>query len=1038
MRSSVPSRYLIGIDLGTTNSVVAYIDTRIDAHIDTHIDTREVADAGPPIHVFPVPQLVGHGEVRTLPALPSFLYFPTADELSAGAVSATWDEDPPMVTGVLAREQGALVPSRQVSSAKSWLSYSGVDRRAKILPAQADPPQALISQPMISPVEASARYLMHLRDAWNGAIGTDAETRFEHQEIVLTVPASFDEEARELTVEAARRAGLDKLTLLEEPLAAFYAWVGTKIAANRIEPNRDVLGGGNGEDLRDGELILICDVGGGTTDFSLVRTRLVNGELQFERSAIGEHLLLGGDNLDFALARRVEDKLVRDKLKDIPLTLRQRYALRRACCAAKERLLSDSELSHVPVTILGSGQAVVGQALSVDLTREEVLQILTEGFLPITAPNEMPAYGRPTGLRELGLPYASDPAITRHLAAFLRQAAVAMNGSSANSAAANQSSANQSSADHRMARPDAVLFNGGFCAPAVTRERIVEAISSWFDGAQSGWRPKLLNHEAAGSAVDPAIESSVVSSMESAVARGAAYYGRVRHGAGLRVRAGSARTYYIGLRSDDRLQDQGLQGICILPAGVEEGTTLPLLNREFLVLANRPVSFSLYSSRTRHDAHGEVACLDDDEDEADQANVHRHAPLVTLLRYGKKMRDVYLTVGLRASFTEVGTLELWCESRDTPHRWRLQFELRGEEAQAQQLGTAEPQPVATRSSAVSTSDATVESAARLIRSVFGGSADGDTLAPETLVSQMEAVLSAKRDSWPVSAIRRFGDVLIEVAAGRKKSPRHEVRWLNLSGFCLRPGFGAPGDARRVNDLRTIASNELVFADDLRCQVEMLVLLRRIAGGINASEQQALYRKRTRRAGRNKKGRVNRQLEYEEWRLFSSLEHLLASTRAALGHELLAKIREEPGEAIWLWSLGRLGARIPLYGPRHSVVAAEIAGEWVKALLDLSPFTAATGSAIVQISRRTDDRSHDDRVRDIADAIRELAISRLIAVGIAEDSIQLLSKSVPPERADAVRSFGESLPPGLQVVSSSNCLLSVPALHNSGPTLSKPE
>src|SRR6201997_4846691 len=274
MRSSVPSRYLIGIDLGTTNSVLAYIDT------------KNAYDADSPIHVFPIPQLVERGEVRTLPALPSFLYFPTEDELSAGAVSATWDEDPPMVTGILAREQGALIPSRQVSSAKSWLSYPGVDRRARILPAQAEPPQ-----PMISPVEASSRYLMHLRDAWNGAIGTNTQTRFEHQEIVLTVPGSFDEEARELTVEAARSAGLEKLTLLEEPLAAFYAW----IAAN---PNALA---GNREDLRDGELILICDIGGGTADFSLIRARLVDGELQFERTAIGEHLLLGGDNLDLAL-----------------------------------------------------------------------------------------------------------------------------------------------------------------------------------------------------------------------------------------------------------------------------------------------------------------------------------------------------------------------------------------------------------------------------------------------------------------------------------------------------------------------------------------------------------------------------------------------------------------------------------------------------------------------------------------------------------------------------------------------------------------
>ncbi len=942
----MPSRYLIGVDLGTTNSVVAYVDT------------EKAPDADSPIHVFPVPQLVARGEVRTLPALPSFLYFPTEDELSAGAVSATWDEDPPMVTGLLAREMGALVPTRQVSSAKSWLSYPGVNRRAGILPAQAEPPQ-----PMISPVEASARYLMHLRDAWNGAMGTDPETRFEHQEIVLTVPASFDEDARELTVEAARRAGLDKLTLLEEPLAAFYAW----IAANRHAPE-------SREDLSDGDLILICDIGGGTTDFSLVSVRLVDGEHRFERTAIGEHLLLGGDNLDFALARRVEEKL-----NDVRLTLRQRYALRRTCCASKERLLSDPFLERVPVTVLGSGRAVVGQTLSVDLSRAEVLQILTTGFLPITTPDELPASGRPTGLRELGLPYASDPAITRHLAAFLTQAAVAMKGSSAAG---------------RMVRPDAVLFNGGFCTPAVIREGIVEAISAWFSAGESGWRPRLLSNE----------------DFDSAVARGAAYYGCVRHGTGLRVRAGSARTYYIALPSE-----AALRGICVLPAGVDEGTTLPLLNHEFSVLANRPVSFTLYSSRTRHDAHGEIVALDEE-------NLHLHAPLVTLLRYGKKLRELYLTVRLRVSFTEVGTLELWCESRDTQHRWRLQFELRAEQPQAEPLDSAKPQPVPTRSSTITASDATVESAVELIRRVFDGPAGDES---DSLASQMEAALGAKRDSWPIPAIRRFCDVLIEVAPGRKKSPRHEVRWLNLYGWCLRPGFGAPGDDARMNHLRRIAFNKLVFADDLQCQVEMLALLRRIAGGINASEQQALYRTY---AGRKEKRRVNRQLEYEQWRLVASLEHLLGSPRASVGNELVAKIKDEPENAIWLWSLGRLGARIPLYGPLHSVAPAETAGEWLKALLDLSTFTAATSSAILLIARRTDDRS-----RDIDDAVRELVISRLTALGIGEETIQLLSKYVPPERADAVRSFGESLPPGLQLVSSSNCLLSLPAFHRLGPT-----
>jgi hypothetical protein len=294
---------------------------------------------------------------------------------------------------------------------------------------------------------------------------------------------------------------------------------------------------------------------------------------------------------------------------------------------------------------------------------------------------------------------------------------------------------------------------------------------------------------------------------------------------------------------------------------------------------------------------------------------------------------------------------------------------------------------------------------------------------------MEETIGVKRDSWSIPAIRRFCDVLIQVAPGRKKSPRHEVRWLNLYGWCLRPGFGAPGDDTRMNHLRRIAFNKLVFSDDLECQIEMLMMLRRIAGGINASEQQGLYRTY---AGRKEKRRVNRQLEYERWRLVASLEHVLGSARASLGNELVAKIKNEPENAIWLWSLGRLGARIPLYGPLHSVAPSEIAGEWLKALLDLSTFKGATSSAILLIARRTDDRS-----RDVDDAIREQAISRLMARGIGEEIIQPLSKFVPPERGDAVRSFGEPLPPGLQLLSSSNCLLSLPAFHGPGPTFSVP-
>ncbi len=479
------------------------------------------------------------------------------------------------MVGVWAREEGALVPGRQVSSAKSWLCHDAVDRRARLLPWGAEPPD-----PMVSPVEASARYLTHLRDAWNysQAAAGDAAMRFEDQEIVLTIPASFDEEARELTVEAARQAGLEKLTLLEEPLAAFYAWIASHQNVLNLLPARAK--SGRARELRDGDLVLVCDVGGGTSDFSLIKVRVVDDNVQFERTAIGEHLLLGGDNLDLALARRIEEKLRTPKL-----SLRQGHALRRACCAAKERLLIDPSLERLPISVLGSGRAVVGGTLTAELTREEVLDILIRGFLPLTAPDDLPVNERRVGLRELGLPYASDPAITKHLAAFLTRAAT-----TADPAASPERAGNVAS----MARPDAILFNGGFFAPPITREKIVDAVAGWFGGPEKNdWRPRILKNAAP----------------ESAVAIGAAHYARVRRAGGLRIRAGSARTYYIGVQSDQRLQ-----AVCVLPAGIEEGTTLSLANREFAVLTNRPVSFTLYSSTTRHDAHGELAVLDEGTD----------------------------------------------------------------------------------------------------------------------------------------------------------------------------------------------------------------------------------------------------------------------------------------------------------------------------------------------------------------------------------------------------------------------------------------
>jgi molecular chaperone DnaK (HSP70) len=928
------SRYLIGIDLGTTNSAVAYIDTE-------ETPRRDI----PAIHLFHIPQLVAPGEVRMLPTLPSFLYFPTPDERAAGGVRLPWDEHPGTVVGVLAREQGVLVLGRLVASAKSWLCHEAVNRTAKILPWGAEGQDAACS-----PVEASTRYLSHLRDAWDHTMlhGTSGpeDRRFEQQEIVLTVPASFDEEARELTVRAARDTGIGKLTLLEEPLASLYAW----IAAHGRSLRRQ---------LKDGTLILVCDVGGGTTDFSLVRVHLASDDLRFDRMAIGEHLLLGGDNVDLALARLLEEKLGSPKL-----TLRQRGALRRQACAAKERLLREPEIERLPIGVLGSGRAVVGGALGTELTRAEVEHTLLEGFLPRTRQDDLPARNRRAGLRELGLPYADDPAITKHLAAFLTK-------------------------NVGPSRPDAILFNGGFFAPAIARQRVVDAVAGWFSEEGGSWRPMVLGND------DPA----------SAVAVGAAYYGRVRRAGGLRISAGTGRAYYIGVQVPGEETGRPVHAVCIMPRGSQEGTTLALPQHEFAVLTNQPVSFTLYSSTIRRDAHGHVATLDETE-------VHRHAPLITVLRYGKASRHVELAVRLNVTFTEVGTLELWCESRTTQHRWRLQFQLRG----------AEPQRAVDAPEAVTTqtvvSDASLASAELLVRAAFVGPhapSEAEPVRPDTLLARLEATLGYGKDAWTMAVVRTLYDALVNVADGRKKSARLESRWLNLAGFCLRPGFGAVLDDWRIGEVRKVYMAGLAFPKDIQCQLEWLILWRRVAGGLNAGQQWELYQRQAALLGVGGKKAVRRtssQMAREGWRLLASLEHLPGPVRTALGEELVLRIEREPANQGYLWALGRLGARIPFYGPINCAVPRAVAEQWLSAFLRLRDLSSEVASAILQLGARTNDPE-----RDIGDDLRHLAIAKLAAVGMADALIAGLREYIPPSRADALRIFGDSLPEGLRLVSS---------------------
>ncbi len=477
------TRFLVGIDLGTTNSSLAYVDT------------HEAPDGGVGLPVvLPIPQLVAPGRTEPRDTLPSFLYLPGQED---GAVEHGPGGSPP-VAGVFARDQGALRPDAQVSSAKSWLCHPTADRTAPILPWGAD-------TPTLSPVEASTRILLHLRDAWNEGPGRGRpEWRLERQEVVLAVPASFDQEARELTLEAARNAGLAHVTLLEEPLAAFYAWT----ASHRRVLRRTFSGG---------ERVLVCDVGGGTTDFTLITVRVEGGAVGFERQAVGEHLLLGGDNLDLALARRLEGRF-----GDRTLSLVQRLALRRSVSSAKERLLSEPGLDRVAVTVLGAGRGVVGGTLTADLARGDVVDALTEGFLPMVTADARPRRGTRTGLQEMGLPYAADPAITRHLAEFLREAA------RSDESAGGEQPGGQLPNGHLatdLVRPDAVLFNGGFFTPPLARERLAQVVAAWFDST-GAWRPAVLENQ----------------SPAAAVALGAAGYALARRTGGSRVRAGSSRS----------------------------------------------------------------------------------------------------------------------------------------------------------------------------------------------------------------------------------------------------------------------------------------------------------------------------------------------------------------------------------------------------------------------------------------------------------------------------------------------------------------
>jgi molecular chaperone DnaK (HSP70) len=925
-------RFIVGIDLGTTNSAVSFVDLGA---------LPEKIPAGGKqklIRHFRVPQLTGLGEVNLLPVLPSFLYIPGEYDIAREAIALPWSPEPEHVVGALARDHGATVPARLVSSAKSWLCHGSVDRQAKILPWGSGSDIA-----KVSPVQATAAYLSHIRQAWNRGRGDDDESYLENQMVIITVPASFDEVARDLTFSAATMAGLKHVTLLEEPLAAFYAWL------IRHEHHwRDL--------VQPGELILVCDVGGGTSDFTLIFLRETEGSPRFERIAVGDHLILGGDNIDLALARTVEQRF---SGKTAAMGADRWKALCHQCRQAKETLL-DGRAESVTITLMGKGGRLIAGTQSANLTRRDVESVLTEGFFPLVPPGTAKKQRDRKGITELGLPYEPEPAVTKHLCWFMEQhreeVARLLDGSS-------------------HAAPEHILFNGGSLKPTVIQERIRGSLRHWF-AERNESRPRVLDNPYP----------------DLAVALGAAYYGLVKTGLGVRVGSGSPRAYYLGVGTGDASQGGPEKAICLVERGLDEGSAIEVKDRDFTVITNQPVQFDVFSSSFRSgDRTGDLVAVDD--------TLTVMPPVQTVIEFGKKGQQSELPVHLEAAYTEMGTLSLWCTSRATEHRWKLQFQLRGTPAAGAEV-----------TDAVVIEAGRMAKARDIIRTLFSGEGQREALA--SVVKDIAQSAGLKKERWPLTFLRSMADDLITLAPARHRVADLESRWMNLLGYCLRPGCGDAFDAHRMKQLWKWYHGGPVHDNNAQVRAEWWVMWRRLCAGLTPGQQRQFSQDLT-SILMPKKGsppKLPPQEMLEIWMLVANMEHLQSSDKIRWADRLLAEMNPKKAKPQLLWALSRLGARELLYGPINRVVPPGQAFAWCEALMGQTwRNPKPVGMALAQMARKTGDRARDlsnpqlQRIQDWLGQSPELA-----------ECLSLVTQVVPMASREESAIFGESLPAGLQI------------------------
>ncbi|MEE2786402.1 MAG: Hsp70 family protein [Myxococcota bacterium] len=924
-------KYVVGIDLGTTNSAVAYADLAAAKNLGPQA-----------VRVFNIVQLVAAGESAGQPLLPSALYLPAAHETTGTSLTMPWQTEPPnYAVGRFARSQGSRTTGRLVTSAKSWLSYAGVDRTAPILPWGAE------GEHKVSPVDASAHYLAHIAHAWNHA---HPDAPLQDQEIVLTVPASFDDVARTLTLQAAQTIGLTKnLVLLEEPQAAFYDY---------YRQNSEALT----NDRKD-QLILVADVGGGTTDLTLIRVRWENDTAAsptVERIAVGDHILLGGDNMDLTLAHLAEKRIEGQAGRLDASTM---GALVQSCRSAKERLLADVDdaPSSVSVVLPSRGRRLIGGTRQCDVSRDDVIEAVLDGFVPKVTLTDRPVRGRRSALSAWGLPYASDPAITKHIAEFLDR--------------------------HRSALsdgvPNALLLNGGVFNSVAIRDRIVDVVRDWSGQASSAF-----------SVLTP-------QTMDLAVARGATTYGLVKHGIGERIGGGAARSYYVRVRTGKKKKSKR-RGVCLLPRSAEPGVSVMLPDRVFNLVLGRPVRFSLFTTTSaRGDKPGDLIDFADDQFQA-------LPPIETVLETQEDLRE--LPVTLRAELGEIGILEVFAKSVDRPTEYRLEFGLRAVMDEPDSPSKTGP------SSDTNPLNGMQRQALEDAFRVTYGKARGDVDPREIkrLRMRLEKIIGEPRNAWPGDVCRSIWDLLKPGIRRRRRSERHESTFFHLTGFMLRPGFGDAFDEWRLGELWKIYTSGVHFLKDVETWNAYWIMWRRVAGGLDEAAQSQIladltpwlrpaddvrHRKKSKLHGRE-----------EAMRLVGALERVDPSQKLEWGRWFIEEMGQRESTGIPAWCLGRLGARQPFYGSPHQVIAIRDASAWLEHLLELDWRQVQQAAlAAAMIARCTGDRARDvhiDLRNDIAKRLKDLPAVAHLADAVLE--------VVALEQKDQSRFIGDTLPDGLSL------------------------